>query len=141
MTTRTDAGFSLIEVIVSLAIIAFGLAAFSQTLGTSFRAAQRIRQHAVALSLAQSHLDSLAADGMLLDGQTTGKYANGTPWRLTVAPLAAPKDAASVSLESVPNPATTAAEALPYWVIVEAFDPQGRPLLKLQTAKIARPRS
>ena len=132
------AGFSLIEVIVSLAIVAFGLAAFSQAIGGSYRAAQRTRQQAVALSLAQSHLDTLGVEGGLDDGLSTGKYSNGMPWRLTVAPLVAPAETTLKAELDRPPVAPAIEDTIPYWIVVEAFDLQGRPLVKLQTAKLGK---
>jgi general secretion pathway protein I len=130
-----DGGFSLIEVIVALAIVAFALAAFGQTLGGAYRVSGRTHLQAAALAYAQAHLDTLGADGTLASGDSTGRYANGMPWRLSIAPLAAlgPGSLADV------RPKAAADELAPWWIVLEAFDAGGgTELVRLETAKVLR---
>lgn len=137
---KSEAGFSLIEVIVALAIIAFGLAAFSHAIGGTYRAAQRTKLQAITLSHAQSHLDSLGADGPLADGQSSGKYADGMPWRLTITALTSEtKDRDEPDSDPAQSrPVAPGGDARPYWVVLETFDRQGVALVRLETAKVAR---
>jgi prepilin-type N-terminal cleavage/methylation domain-containing protein len=119
-----EAGFSIIECLVALTIIAIGLTAFTQAASNSYRAAARFKLSSAALASARSHLDAVGRSGPLEDGVFTGQYANDLPWRLTVAALAA-----------APRVPTTGAQ--PFWVVVEAFDRRGVRLVKLETAKIS----
>lgn len=131
-------GFSLIEVIVALAIVAFGLANFSQAISTSVRAAQRTRLQAIALADIQSHLNSLGVDGVVEVGRSTGRYRDGLPWRLDVSALTE-QAFAPASGEANLAPAFSAGQIRCYWVVLEAFNSSGSPLVKLQTAKLVKP--
>ena len=88
------------------------------------RASVRAQAYEGAVLLARSHLDSLGGDGVLRSGITQGTYDRGLRWRLTVQSLAKGDD----------SPTTLR----PYWLALETFDRQGRALLQLETAKIAR---
>jgi prepilin-type N-terminal cleavage/methylation domain-containing protein len=121
---RDAAGFSIIECLVALTVIAIGLSAFTQAVSNSTRAAARLKLSTAALTSARSHLDAVGRTGPLEDGVFTGRYANDLPWRLTVSALAA-------------GPRPPAPGAQPFWVVVETFDRRGVRLLKLETAKIS----
>jgi prepilin-type N-terminal cleavage/methylation domain-containing protein len=117
-------GFSIMEALVALTIIAIGLTAFTKAVSSSYRAAARVKLSVAALASARSHLDSVGQTGPLEDGVLTGNYANDLPWRLTVSALA-----------NATRPSATIAR--PFWVTVEAFDRRGVRLVKLQTAKLS----
>jgi prepilin-type N-terminal cleavage/methylation domain-containing protein len=119
-----EAGFSIIETLVALAIIAIGLTAFTNAVSNSYRTVARLKLSTAALASARSHLDSVGQTGPLEDGVLTGNYANDLPWRLTISALA---DA----------PRIAAAGARPFWVVVEAFDRRGVRLVKLETVKLS----
>ena len=119
-----QAGFSIIEALVALAIIAIGLTAFTKAVSSSYRTSAQLKLSAAALSSAQSHLASVGQTGPLADGVYTGRYANDLPWRLTVTALAE-------------TPRLPANGTRPFWVVVEAFDQRGVRLVKLETAKLS----
>jgi prepilin-type N-terminal cleavage/methylation domain-containing protein len=124
-----DAGFSIMETLVALTIIAIGLTAFTKTVSSSYRTAARLKLSTAALTSARSHLDTVGRTGPLEDGVFTGNYANELPWRLTVS-----------ALGGVPRQSTSrgpASSVRPFWVIVEAFDRRGVRLVKLETAKLS----
>ena len=130
-------GFSLMEVIVALAIVAIGLAAFSKAISSAVKAAQRTRLQAIALADVQSHLGSLGVDGPLDEGRTSGRYPDGLHWRLDVAALS---ERPGASDGAGANPAAHASGQIrSYWVILETFTASGTSLVKLQTAKLAKP--
>ena len=137
---KAEAGFSLVEVIVALAIVALGLAAFSRAISGSYRAAQRTKLQEIAISHAQSHLDLLGVDEPLAGGQTAGKYSDNMPWRLTIAALTSGNrnrdDPDADPAQS--RPAEQGDNARPFWVVLETFDLQGVALVKLETAKVIR---
>jgi prepilin-type N-terminal cleavage/methylation domain-containing protein len=118
------AGFSIIEALVALTIIAIGLTAFTKAVSSTYRTAARLKLSAAALTSARSHLDSVGRAGPLEDGISTGSYDNDLPWRLTVSALA-----------NAPRPPASGAQ--PFWVVVEAFDRRGVRLVKLETAKLS----
>ncbi len=121
---RRDAGFSIMEALVALAIVAMGLAVFAKAAGDSFRAASRIRVNAAALASTRSHLDAIGQNGALQDGVFTGRYGNDLPWRLTVQALAG-------------NARDAAQGPRPFWIVLETFDRRGVRLVKLETAKLS----
>ncbi len=118
------AGFSVMEALVALTVIAIGLTAFTKAVSSSYRTAARLKLSTAALASARSHLESVDRTGPLQDGITTGSYANDLPWRMTIS-----------ALDSAPRPPATGAR--PFWVVVEAFDRRGVRLVKLETAKLS----
>ena len=80
-------GFSLIEVIVAMAIGLAALATIYRMIGDGFRAASRVQSLQSTVTVARSQLDALGSDGILTSGTTTGAYDNGVRWRLSVADL------------------------------------------------------
>jgi type II secretory pathway pseudopilin PulG len=121
---KTQAGFSVMEALVALTVIAIGLTAFTKAIASSYRTAGQLKLNQAALAAARSHLDSVGQTGPLEDGVFTGRYANDLPWRLTVASLG-------------PGPRPPAAGTQPFWVTVEAFDRRGVRVIKLETAKLS----
>ena len=119
-----EAGFVLLEVIVAMVIVSIALATLYQTVGGAFRAAGRVEALQATVVFARSQLDAVGSGGVLTPGTATGAYSNGIRWRLSIADL-------STKLAE--------ANALhPYWITLVATDKSGSPLLKLETAKIAR---
>ena len=121
---RDEQGFALFEAIVALALAALALSAIYRSVGDAVRAADAVRTKSSGLALARTQLGSLAADGTIQPGVSTGTYANGSTWRLTVSPLT--------------RRAAAGNAAQPYWVVLEAFDRRGGPLVRLETARVAR---
>jgi general secretion pathway protein I len=80
------AGFTLLEVLVSLAILAGALAAvfqvFSRTLDTTADAESRT----IAASLAQSLLARVGSEIPLEAGESSGELDGGFRWRLRTTP-------------------------------------------------------
>jgi prepilin-type N-terminal cleavage/methylation domain-containing protein len=117
-----QSGFSVMEALVALAIIAIGLTAFSKAIGSSYRTAARLKAMTGALASARSHLDTVGRGGPLQEGVFTGSYANDMLWRLSISAISNPPRSVSTR---------------PFWVIIEAFDRRGVRLVKLETAKIS----
>ena len=119
-----EQGFSLLEVIVAMAIGLAAIAIIYRMIGDSFRASSRVQALQATVGVARSHLDALGSDGLLTPGITTGTYENGIRWRLSVA-----------DLSSRPGEPKT---QRPYWITLVTIDRAGVPVLRLETAKIAR---
>lgn len=119
-----EQGFALLEMVVAMAIISLALATFYRTSGGAFRAASRVQTLQTTIVFARSQLDAVGSDGLLETGTTSGVYQNGVRWQLSVADLT--------------NGLQTANALRPYWITLIAKDRSGAPLIKLETAKVAR---
>jgi general secretion pathway protein I len=81
---RTDRGFTLLEVVVALAIAAMALVVMLRAAAggmLSVRAAGHIEE---AVSRARSHLALMARDPVPIEGVTEGDDGSGFHWRLSV---------------------------------------------------------
>ena len=90
---RREAGFTLIEALVALAILGVALAAVLRAYGAGFRSAERAEVQTHALLLAESRLAEAAAT-LTEPGENRGQ-AEGDAWRVA---------ATSFPLEGVEKP-------------------------------------
>lgn len=116
-----QSGFSLVETLVALAIIALALPAFYRTVANAYRASAASQLQDTALQLARSQLDKAIADENLKPGIMEGMGDNGIGWRLSVASL------------DPDNPVS-----FTYWLTLETVSSTGGQLVKLETVKIGR---
>jgi general secretion pathway protein I len=83
---KQSAGFTLIEMLVALAVLAitmgFAFRAFSGALATLGRS----ERDQMAVTLAQTMLDRVGHDIDLRPGDKSGRTADGFAWRLHMAP-------------------------------------------------------
>ena len=84
---RSERGFTLIEALVALAIIAAVLSAIGGVIGVSVRGTRSIDAKLALSGAADSVLASLPARNALQVGRQTGELA-GHRWRIDVAPIA-----------------------------------------------------
>ena len=75
-----QAGFSLIEVIVALAVTGIALGAAFHLFGTAFLGHERAEHTTVALLLAESKLAEVHAIDRLRPGRNTGRTKDGYVW-------------------------------------------------------------
>lgn len=87
-TRRPDAGFTLLEVLVALAIAMPALAMLYRQGVVSMGVTQTAMAYQEAISRAQSHLDALSDDS-LVPGERSGDDGDGFSWRARIAPIAA----------------------------------------------------
>jgi len=85
---KTSAGFTLIEVLVALAVIAASLTAIGALMAVSMRGAQSIAQRLAFRETLRALVTSLP-DNRDLDAGTKTGVAAGFRWRLDIAPFAA----------------------------------------------------
>ncbi|MCK1387459.1 prepilin-type N-terminal cleavage/methylation domain-containing protein [Bradyrhizobium sp. 21] len=80
------AGFTLIEALVALAIIAVVLGAIGSVIATTVKGTRAIDQHLALAGTAETLLADLPARSLLKPGRQTGELA-GSRWRVDVAPM------------------------------------------------------
>jgi general secretion pathway protein I len=84
-------GFTLIEALVALAIIAAVLSSIGAVIGTTVKGTRSIDQRLALSGAAETVLAALPARNALKPGRQSGELA-GHRWRLDVAPLNAAAD-------------------------------------------------
>jgi len=82
---RWSAGFTLIEVLVALAVVAASLAAIGSLIATSVRGALAIEQHVALVERARAIMAALPRRDELSIGQAAGESA-GYRWQIAVLP-------------------------------------------------------
>ena len=87
-TRPGQAGMTLLEVVVALVILSFGLAALFDMVGLGTRTASIADQQRAATAAAQSLLAELGRSRPVVDGTSEGAFPTGQGWRLEIAPLA-----------------------------------------------------
>ena len=80
------AGFTLIEALVALAIIAIVLGTIGSVIAVTTKGTRSIDQHLALASTAQTLLADLPARGLLKPGRQSGQLA-GSRWRVDIAPM------------------------------------------------------
>ena len=80
------AGFTLIEALVALAIVAAVLSSIGAVIGTTVKGTRSIDQRLALTGAAETLLAALPARNLLQPGRQTGELA-GHRWRIDVAPL------------------------------------------------------
>lgn len=81
---RGDAGFTLMEAIVALAIAALGLSFMIAAVGTGLENARAAEQYVRATRAAQSHLAEIGASLPLAEGLRSGVDPDGFAWRVRI---------------------------------------------------------
>ena len=80
------AGFTLIETLVALAIIAFVLGTIGSAIAVSTKGTRSIDEHLALAGTAETLLADLPARGLLKPGRQSGELA-GSRWRVDIAPM------------------------------------------------------
>jgi general secretion pathway protein I len=114
---RRERGFTLIEIIVALAILAVALGALFEAFSGGLRATAAVGRQAATVMLAQSLLDRIGQDIPLAAGEQAGVSEDGLRWSIVIAPspLIAPERRADSPL-------------LPFDVVVTVAADRGRPV-------------
>ncbi|MDN5006382.1 prepilin-type N-terminal cleavage/methylation domain-containing protein [Bradyrhizobium sp. GCM10027634] len=80
------AGFTLIETLVALAIIAIVLGTIGSVISVTTKGTRSIDQHLALSGTAETLLADLPARGLLKPGRQSGELA-GSRWRVDIAPM------------------------------------------------------
>lgn len=114
----SDQGFSLVETLVALALVAGMTAVLAEVAATSARARGAVRQRQLAAMVARSALDRAAAGEQVESGQQSG-----LDWHLARAGYGQPDPFDRLPLEQL---------------TVTVRDAAGRQLLSLETLRVRR---
>lgn len=81
---RGEAGFSLIEVVVALALLGLILAVLSDSLRTGLGSAARAAAIEPPLAIAEAKLAAVGVTEPLVAGRTNGRDARGIGWQMSI---------------------------------------------------------
>ena len=122
---RAIAGFTLIEVLVALAVVAVSLAAIGSLMAATVRGTRSVDQHLALVETARAVEAGLPERGDLAVGSLTGDMG-GYRWRVDVVPfIAGFVDA------RLPSP------WVPQTVVITVQSPAG-PILRVDTVRLRR---
>jgi general secretion pathway protein I len=122
---RGRAGFTLIEVVVALALVAVALTAIGSLIASTIRGTRSLDQHLSLAETARAIEAALPARDALPAGTSTGEMA-GHHWRLDVLPFRA-----SFVDPRLPSP------WVPQTVVITVRAPDG-PTLQINTVRLQR---
>ena len=98
-TNGRNAGFTILEVLVAIAVVAICLTAIGALTGTTTRGVRSLEQHVELVETARTLAASLPPRDRLAPGQVIGELY-GSRWRMNVTSL--PEDAALPDSSWVP---------------------------------------
>ena len=124
---KDSAGFTLIEALVALAIVAIALSSIGTLIASSAHGAHSIEGRLTRLETARAVMSALPARDQLVRGTLSGEIANH-PWRIDVLPFAA---------QNVPQ---SGAQWVPQAVVVTVQAPSGA-AMKIDTVRLQRSNS
>jgi general secretion pathway protein I len=84
--SRNSPGFTLIEVLVALTILALALVVLLQVFGSGLRATSLSERYLMATMLARSVLDDFGTEIPAVAGERSGDIANGYRWTTRATP-------------------------------------------------------
>lgn len=96
-----SAGFSLLEVLIALAIFALALQGVVWVFTQQSAGLMRAQRLQFAVALAESVLDRLGKDIPLAYGERRGEDANGLRWRAQISPYQATPSSGTTRLYAV----------------------------------------
>jgi general secretion pathway protein I len=86
-TDRPDAGFTIIEVLVALAVVAVSIVAIGTVMAGNMRGVRALEQHVALMQAARTLMTvGIPARAALQQGSSTGQ-AEGYRWTIDVSPL------------------------------------------------------
>jgi len=122
---RNSAGFTIIEALVALAVVAASLAAIGAVIATSVRGVRSLEQHVALVETTRAVASGLPKRDELAGGGFAGE-AMGHRWRVDVTPLSA-----------AAGPTANKAAWLPQLVTITVRSPSGA-TLQVDTVRLVR---
>jgi len=122
---RNSAGFTIIEALVALAVVAASLAAIGAVIATSVRGVRSLEQRVALVETTRAVASGLPKRDELAAGGFTGE-AMGHRWRVDVTPLSA-----------AAGPTANKAAWLPQLVAITVRSPSGA-TLQIDTVRLVR---
>jgi general secretion pathway protein I len=98
-----NAGFTIIEVLVTIAVVAISLTAIGALTGTTTQGVRSLEQHVALVETARTVVASLPSRAQLSLGEVAGEIY-GSRWRMRVSPFFG--DAAAMAPDSPWTPAS-----------------------------------
>ena len=89
---HSEAGFTLVEVIVALAMLSAGLSLVLGLISTGLQRTAAAERMAVAGSFAQSLLSEVGTEWPIGQGERDGQYLDGYRWHLSMRPYVESSD-------------------------------------------------
>lgn len=87
---RTQAGFSLLEMLAAFSIMAIALGVLMRVFGGATRSARIAEEYSRAVIAAESVLDDVGVETPLAPGVTEGRFGEEFRWILRIAPVPIP---------------------------------------------------
>ena len=120
-----DAGFTLIEVLIALSVVAVALAAIGSLIGASVRGTRALDFNVTAATTARAIATALPERDALKPGSHSGEAA-GQRWRVDVRPMATPMVDPGLPTRWVPQT-----------VVIRLQSPTGS-ILEINTVRLRR---
>jgi general secretion pathway protein I len=96
------AGFTIIEVLIALAVVAVSIVAIGSVMSTNVRGVRAMEQHVTLMQTARAVLAAeVPAHARLTFGALSGK-TNDLPWKIEVSPLGEEWDAPGADVPWIP---------------------------------------
>jgi general secretion pathway protein I len=102
-TERADAGFTIIEVLIALAVVAVGIVAIESVMSTNVRGVRAMEQHASLKRAAQAVLATGIPRRADLEPGTLSGQLGDYRWQVDVGPLGGDWAPASVDAAWIPE--------------------------------------
>ena len=96
-------GFTLLEVMVAVGLLAFAMVSILGIVGHNINLATKSTNYLIATSLADERASRIDAEGLPLDSQRSGKFDNhpSFEWHIVVAPYNLPQFEATMNIVRV----------------------------------------
>lgn len=96
-------GFTLLEVMVAVGLLAFAMVSILSIVGHNINLATRSTNYLIATSLADDMASRIDAEGFPSESERSGKFENhpGFEWHITISPYNLPQFEAKMTIVSV----------------------------------------
>lgn len=89
---ESDSGFTLVETVVGLVIVAAALITFYESFSSGWRGYRLAEEEAALVEFAQSRLAAAGTETPLVEGQQQYRTEDGLTWTIDVRPYGQPQE-------------------------------------------------